>query len=444
MNIAVVGTGYVGLVTGTCFAETGNHVVCVDIDAAKVNKMKNGQVPIYEPHLDVLFERNIRQGRLHFTTELKEAIDKAQVIFLALPTPPGEDGSADLQYVLGVAKDLGKIITDYKVIVDKSTVPVGTAEKVHAALAQHASEDLFDVVSNPEFLREGFAVDDFLKPDRVVVGTSSDRARKVMEDLYKPFVRQGNPIIFMDERSAELTKYAANAFLATKITFMNEIANFCELVGADVDKVRIGVGSDSRIGKRFLFPGIGYGGSCFPKDVQALAKSGADAGYEFQIIRSVMEVNERQKTSIVPKIKDYYGGDLRGRHFALWGLAFKPDTDDIREAPALYLIDALVAAGATVSAFDPEAMENVKKLKGDKIAYAHDEYEALKGADALIIATEWAEFRTPDFQRVGSTLKEKVIFDGRNLYDLDLMEEQGFTYLSVGRNTVNAPVAAKA
>ena len=444
MNIAVVGTGYVGLVTGTCFAETGNHVVCVDIDAAKVNKMKNGQVPIYEPHLDVLFERNIRQGRLHFTTELKEAIDKAQVIFLALPTPPGEDGSADLQYVLGVAKDLGKIITDYKVIVDKSTVPVGTAEKVHAALAQHASEDLFDVVSNPEFLREGFAVDDFLKPDRVVVGTSSDRARKVMEDLYKPFVRQGNPIIFMDERSAELTKYAANAFLATKITFMNEIANFCELVGADVDKVRIGVGSDSRIGKRFLFPGIGYGGSCFPKDVQALAKSGADAGYEFQIIRSVMEVNERQKTSIVPKIKDYYGGDLKGRHFALWGLAFKPDTDDIREAPALYLIDALVAAGATVSAFDPEAMENVKKLKGDKIAYAHDEYEALKGADALIIATEWAEFRTPDFQRVGSTLKEKVIFDGRNLYDLDLMEEQGFTYLSVGRNTVNAPVAAKA
>ena len=444
MNIAVVGTGYVGLVTGTCFAETGNHVVCVDIDAAKVNKMKNGQVPIYEPHLDVLFERNIRQGRLHFTTELKEAIDKAQVIFLALPTPPGEDGSADLQYVLGVAKDLGKIITDYKVIVDKSTVPVGTAEKVHAALAQHASEDLFDVVSNPEFLREGFAVDDFLKPDRVVVGTSSDRARKVMEDLYKPFVRQGNPIIFMDERSAELTKYAANAFLATKITFMNEIANFCELVGADVDKVRIGVGSDSRIGKRFLFPGIGYGGSCFPKDVQALTKSGADAGYEFQIIRSVMEVNERQKTSIVPKIKDYYGGDLKGRHFALWGLAFKPDTDDIREAPALYLIDALVAAGATVSAFDPEAMENVKKLKGDKIAYAHDEYEALKGADALIIATEWAEFRTPDFQRVGSTLKEKVIFDGRNLYDLDLMEEQGFTYLSVGRNTVNAPVAAKA
>ncbi|HOP42994.1 MAG: UDP-glucose/GDP-mannose dehydrogenase family protein [Flavobacteriales bacterium] len=444
MNIAVVGTGYVGLVTGTCFAETGNHVVCVDIDAAKVNKMKNGQVPIYEPHLDVLFERNIRQGRLHFTTELKEAIDKAQVIFLALPTPPGEDGSADLQYVLGVAADLGKIITDYKVIVDKSTVPVGTAEKVHAALAQHASEDLFDVVSNPEFLREGFAVDDFLKPDRVVVGTSSDRARKVMEDLYKPFVRQGNPIIFMDERSAELTKYAANAFLATKITFMNEIANFCELVGADVDKVRIGVGSDSRIGKRFLFPGIGYGGSCFPKDVQALAKSGADAGYEFQIIRSVMEVNERQKTSIVPKIKDYYGGDLKGRHFALWGLAFKPDTDDIREAPALYLIDALVAAGATVSAFDPEAMENVKKLKGDKIAYAHDEYEALKGADALIIATEWAEFRTPDFQRVGSTLKEKVIFDGRNLYDLDLMEEQGFTYLSVGRNTVNAPVAAKA
>ena len=442
MNIAVVGTGYVGLVTGTCFAETGNHVICVDIDANKVQMMKDGKVPIYEPHLDVLFERNIRQGRLLFTTDLKSAIDKAQIIFLALPTPPGEDGSADLKYVLGVADELGKIITDYKVIVDKSTVPVGTAEKVHAAVAKHAKVD-FDIVSNPEFLREGFAVDDFLKPDRVVVGTSSPRAQKVMEDLYKPFVRQGNPIIFMDERSAELTKYAANAFLATKITFMNEIANFCEKVGADVDKVRIGLGTDTRIGKRFLFPGIGYGGSCFPKDVQALAKSGGDAGYDFQIIKSVMEVNERQKTTLTDKIKAHYG-DLRGKHFAMWGLAFKPDTDDIREAPALYMIDALVNAGATVTAFDPEGMENVKKLKGDKMSFAKDEYEALKGADALIIATEWALFRTPDFARVGELLKEKIVFDGRNLYDLDEMERIGFSYVSVGRNAVNLPVSAKA
>jgi UDPglucose 6-dehydrogenase len=430
----------VGLVTGTCFAETGNHVICVDIDAKKVQMMKDGKVPIYEPHLDVLFERNIRQGRLSFTTDLKSAIDQAQIIFLALPTPPGEDGSADLKYVLGVADDLGRIITDYKVIVDKSTVPVGTAEKVHAAVAKHAKVP-FDVVSNPEFLREGFAVDDFLKPDRVVVGTSSDRARKVMEDLYKPFVRQGNPIIFMDERSAELTKYAANAFLATKITFMNEIANFCERVGADVDKVRIGMGTDTRIGKRFLFPGIGYGGSCFPKDVQALAKSGSDAGYDFQIIRSVMEVNERQKTTLTDKIKLHYG-DLRGKHFALWGLAFKPDTDDIRETPALYMIDALVAAGATVTAFDPEGMENVKRLKGDKMNFAKDEYEALKGADALIIATEWALFRTPDFAKVGDLLKERIVFDGRNLYDLDEMERLGFTYFSVGRTPVNVSTPA--
>jgi len=437
MNIAVVGTGYVGLVTGTCFAETGNHVICVDIDVNKVQMMKDGKVPIYEPHLDVLFERNIRQGRLHFTTELASAIKDAQIIFLALPTPPGEDGSADLKYVLGVADELGRIITDYKVIVDKSTVPVGTSEKVHAALARNAKEELFDVVSNPEFLREGFAVDDFLKPDRVVVGTSSARAQKVMEDLYKPFVRQGNPIIFMDERSAELTKYAANAFLATKITFMNEIANFCERVGADVDKVRIGIGTDSRIGKRFLFPGIGYGGSCFPKDVQALAKSGKEAGYEFQIIKAVMEVNEDQKTSIIPKIKSHFG-DLKGKRFALWGLAFKPDTDDIREAPALYVIDELIKAGAAVIAFDPEAMPNVKKLVGDKVAFAKDEYEALDGADALVIATEWALFRTPDFGKAAGLLKGKVIFDGRNLYDLDEMEKLGFTYVSVGRQTVGA------
>ncbi len=442
MNIAVVGTGYVGLVTGTCFAETGNHVICVDIDQEKVAKLKAGKVPIYEPHLDVLFERNIRQGRLSFTTDLKEAVDQAQIIFLALPTPPGEDGSADLKYVLGVAKELGKIITDYKVIVDKSTVPVGTAEKVRSAVAEHAKVP-FDVVSNPEFLREGFAVDDFLKPDRVVVGTSSARAQKVMEDLYKPFVRQGNPIIFMDERSAELTKYAANAFLAVKITFMNEIANFCEAVGADVDKVRIGIGSDSRIGKRFLFPGIGYGGSCFPKDVQALAKSGEDAGYNFQIIDSVMKVNERQKTTLVDKVQAHYGKNLSGKHFAMWGLSFKPDTDDIREAPALYMIDALVAAGATITVFDPEAMDNVRKTIGDKVTYAEDEYAALENADALLIATEWALFRTPDIKRMETLMNEKVIFDGRNLYDLDEMKELGYHYVSVGRQPVNAPVKAK-
>lgn len=437
MNIAVVGTGYVGLVTGTCFAETGNNVVCVDINADKVKMMKEGKVPIYEPHLDVLFERNIRQGRLRFTTDLAEALEKAQIVFLALPTPPGEDGSADLSYVLNAAADIGRLMTDYKVLVDKSTVPVGTAEKVTEAVKKYAKVD-FDVVSNPEFLREGFAVDDFLKPDRVVVGTSSERAKKLMEELYKPFVRQGNPIIFMDERSAELTKYAANAFLAAKITFMNEIANFCEAVGADVDKVRIGMGSDTRIGKRFLFPGIGYGGSCFPKDVQALAKSGKEAGYEFQIIESVMKVNEEQKVALMPKIRKHYGGALKGRHFAMWGLAFKPDTDDIREAPALYMIDALLKEGATVAAFDPEGMKNVQKLKGDVIRYAHDEYDTLEGADALIICTEWAEFRTPDMDRVKAGLKKPVVFDGRNLYELDSMKEKGFTYVSIGRNVVNA------
>lgn len=435
MNIAVVGTGYVGLVTGTCLAETGNHVVCVDINEEKVNKMKNGVVPIYEPHLDILFHRNIKAGRLSFTTNLAEAIKDAKIIFLALPTPPGEDGSADLSYVLGVARDLGKLMTDYKVVVDKSTVPVGTADKVHAALSENYKGE-FDVVSNPEFLREGFAVDDFLKPDRVVIGTNSPRARKLMEELYKPYVRQGNPIIFMDEKSAELTKYAANAFLATKITFMNEIANLCERVGADVDKVRIGIGSDDRIGKRFLFPGIGYGGSCFPKDVQALAKSAADVNYDFSILSSVMEVNEKQKTIIVPRIMDYFGGSIKGKKFALWGLAFKPDTDDIREAPALYIIDALVAAGATVVAYDPEAMENVKALKGGIMSFASDQYEALNDADALIIATEWSLFRTPELEELKKRLKAKVIFDGRNLYELDTMRENGFYYASIGRETI--------
>lgn len=435
MKIAVIGTGYVGLVTGTCFAETGNDVTCVDIDKNKVEKMRNGIVPIYEPHLDVLFERNIKQGRLKFTTELKEAVDDAAIIFLALPTPPGEDGSADLSYILGVADELGKIITDYKVIVDKSTVPVGTAEKVTAAIAKNAKVD-FDVVSNPEFLREGFAVDDFLKPDRVVIGTSSDRARKTMEHLYKPYVRQGNPIIFMDEKSAELTKYAANSFLATKITFMNEIANFCEKVGADVDMVRIGIGSDTRIGKRFLFPGIGYGGSCFPKDVQALAKSGKEYGYEFSILDSVMRVNEEQKVIIMPKIKAYFNNNLKGKKIALWGLAFKPDTDDIREAPALYIIDELLKLGAEITAYDPEAMDNVKEKYGDKINFATDRDSALDGADALVIATEWQVFRNPDFSKMASKMKQKVIFDGRNLYDLKEMKELGFYYNSIGREVI--------
>lgn len=435
-NIAVIGTGYVGLVTGTCFAETGNNVTCVDIDKNKIEQLQNGNIPIYEPLLDGLVERNIRQNRLHFTTNLEEAIEKATIIFLALPTPPGEDGSADLSYVLGVAEELGKLIKDYKVIVDKSTVPVGTAEKVRATIAKNATT-AFDVVSNPEFLREGFAVDDFLKPDRVVIGTRSQKAQEIMEQLYKPYVRSGNSILFMDEKSAELTKYAANSFLATKITFMNEIANFCEKVGADVDSVRLGMGTDERIGKRFLFPGIGYGGSCFPKDVQALSKSGKLAGYDFQILHAVMDINEKQKTILFPKIKNYFKGNLKGKHIAIWGLAFKPNTDDIREAPSLYMIDKLLEEGATLSAFDPEAMENVKKLKGDKITFATNEYEALENADALLICTEWSIFRNPDFSKISQLLKENVIFDGRNLYDVNQMNTLGFYYESIGRNVEN-------
>lgn len=436
MKIAVIGTGYVGLVTGTCFAETGNDVCCVDIDINKVNKLSNGQITIYEPGLEKLFLRNLKEERLKFTTNLEEGIREAQIIFLALPTPPGEDGSADLKYILGVSDNLGKILKEYKVVVDKSTVPVGTAEKVHAAIAKNYKGE-FDVVSNPEFLREGVAVDDFMKPDRVVIGTSSDRARKVMGDLYAPFVRQGNPIIYMDERSAELTKYAANSFLATKITFMNEVALLCELLGADVDMVRRGIGSDERIGKRFLFPGIGYGGSCFPKDVQALVKSSQEVSYDFRILNAVMDVNEKQKLHLMPKIEKYFGGNLKGKHFALWGLAFKPNTDDIREAPALYMIDALVAAGATISAFDPEAMNNVKGVVGDKITYAENQYDALENADALIIATEWNEFRTPNFLKIVTTLKNKVIFDGRNLFDIAAIRELGFYYESIGRAPAN-------
>lgn len=434
MKIAVVGTGYVGLVTGTCFAETGNDVTCVDIDKSKVEKLSNGQITIYEPGLEKLFLRNLKEERLRFTTSLEDGIKEAQIIFLALPTPPGEDGSADLKYILGVADHLGKILKDYKVIVDKSTVPVGTAEKVHIAIAKNYKGE-FDVVSNPEFLREGVAVEDFMKPDRVVIGASSERARKVMGDLYSPFVRSGNPIINMDVRSAELTKYAANSFLATKISFMNEIAQLCERLGADVDMVRRGIGSDDRIGKRFLFPGIGYGGSCFPKDVQALVKSSNEVSYDFQILNAVMDVNERQKLHLLPKIRKYFKNNLKGKKFALWGLAFKPNTDDIREAPALYIIEELLKDGATICTYDPEAINNVRALLGDKIGYAENQYDCLEGADALIIATEWNEFRTPNFLKIVTGLKNKVIFDGRNLFETSAIKELGFYYESVGRAT---------
>lgn len=435
MKIAVVGTGYVGLVTGTCFAETGNTVTCIDIDASKVESLSKGKMTIYEPGLDVLFERNRKENRLLFTTNLAEGIKDAEVIFLALPTPPGEDGSADLKYILGVAKDLGNILDHYAVIIDKSTVPVGTSEKVHAAVAANAKVD-FDVVSNPEFLREGVAVDDFMKPDRVVIGTNSERAKVIMEKLYAPLVRQGNPVIFMDERSAEMTKYAANAFLAMKITFMNEIANLCEKAGADVDNVRRGIGTDSRIGKRFLFPGIGYGGSCFPKDVQALGRTATEYGYDFKILKSVMLVNDKQKTKLIPRVKEYFGGELKGKTIALWGLAFKPHTDDIREAPALYNIKALRRAGAKVVVFDPEATANVRKEIGKKVKYAKSPYEAVEGADALMIMTEWPEFRTPDFEKLSAALNNKVIFDGRNLYDLTEMRTLGYDYYSIGREDI--------
>jgi UDPglucose 6-dehydrogenase len=449
MNIAVIGTGYVGLVTGTCFAETGNSVMCVDIDEEKVKKLSSGNITIFEPGLEKLFERNSKEGRLKFTTSLAEGIKNARVIFLALPTPPGEDGSADLRYVLDVAGKMGKLLKkgSYKIVIDKSTVPVGTADKVKSTILKSAQksgienpEKLFDVVSNPEFLREGVAVDDFMKPDRVVIGTSSEKAKKILGELYGPFVRQGNPIIYMDEKSAELTKYAANSFLATKISFMNEIAQLCEKLGADVDMVRKGIGSDERIGRRFLFPGIGYGGSCFPKDVKALVKSSQQTDYQFKILEAVMEVNEDQKIHLIPKIETYFKNNLKGKKIALWGLAFKPNTDDIREAPALYIIKELLKMDATVVAYDPEAMPNVKKELGDKIIFAEGQYEALEQTDALIIATEWSEFRTPDFNRIKSLMKKPVIFDGRNLFQLYQMEECGFHYESVGRRVVNLKV----
>jgi UDPglucose 6-dehydrogenase len=438
MNIAVVGTGYVGLVTGTCFAETGINVTCVDINADKIRRMNNGEVPIFEPGLENLFERNKKQGRLHFTTSLPDAIKNAKVIFLALPTPPGEDGSADLSYILKVADDLSHLITDYKVIVDKSTVPVGTAEKVHAIIAKRLNPALFDVVSNPEFLREGVAVEDFMKPDRVVIGTSSERAKAIMQDLYAPFVRQGNPVLFMDERSAELTKYAANSYLAMRISFMNEIANLCEVVGADVDKVRMGIGSDNRIGKRFLFAGVGYGGSCFPKDVEALSFTANEYNYDFKILQAVRTVNALQRKLFVEKIFSFFKHNLQGKHIAIWGLAFKPNTDDIREAPALYIIDRLLEAGATITAFDPEAGNHVRSLYNNKITVVEEPNEALKNADALAIVTEWTLFRTPDFELMRKLMAAPVIFDGRNVYDQHKMQGLGFYYESIGREIIHS------
>jgi len=432
MKITIVGTGYVGLVTGTCLAETGNDVLCIDIDEAKVAKLKNGECPIYEPGLKPLLERNIEQGRLSFSTSLIEGINHGKVLFLALPTPPGEDGSADLSYVLGVADNIGKNLKEYRVIVDKSTVPVGTADKVSAQIAKHTSLD-FDVVSNPEFLREGMAVDDFLKPSRVVIGTSSEKAADIMRQIYEPYVRQGHPIIVMDERSAEMTKYAANSFLATKISFMNEVANLCEIVGANVDNVRIGMAPDDRIGRRFLFAGVGYGGSCFPKDVLALHKTSKDNDYDFKILDAVIKVNHEQRVRFYQKINDHFNGELQGMEIALWGLAFKPETDDIREAPALYIIDKLLEAGAKVKAYDPEAMDNVKALYGNRIEFCDTMYDTLEASDFLVIVTEWSAFRQPDFDKIKDTLKLPLVFDGRNLYDKERMKELGIVYQSIGR-----------
>ncbi len=437
MKIAVVGTGYVGLVTGTCLAETGNTVVCVDVDQAKIAKMQKGQVPIYEPGLDAVFERNMAEKRLSFTTELKHAVKDAEVIFLALPTPPNGDGSADLSYIMDVAGELGKILDHYCVVVDKSTVPVGTAVKVSEIINQKSKAKI-DVVSNPEFLREGFAVSDFMKPDRVVIGANSERAFEVMRRLYDPFVRQYNAVMEMDTASAEMTKYAANAFLALKISYMNQVAALCEKLGADVDHVRRGIGADERIGKRFLFPGIGYGGSCFPKDVKAIINTAQNSGVKFEILEAVEAVNARQKQLLPEKIKQYYKQNLKGKTFALWGLAFKPDTDDIREAPALEIVKSLIKEGAKIVAYDPEAMDNVKAAMASETAlsFAEDHYSATEGADALIIATDWREFATIDFSKLKKALKTPVIFDGRNMQELHNLRGQGIYYESIGREVV--------
>ncbi|MFU8858892.1 MAG: UDP-glucose dehydrogenase family protein [Cyclonatronaceae bacterium] len=441
MNIGVIGTGYVGLVTGTCFADSGNNVICVDNNPAKLEALRRHEIPIYEPGIETLFDRSVREGRLHFTDSLEQAVHHSDIIFLCLPTPPGGDGQADLSFVMNVSRQIGGLMKEYKVIVNKSTVPVGTADKVREIISAETDVE-FDVVSNPEFLREGAAVEDFLKPERVVIGSRSARAIKQMELLYEPFVRSGNPIIVMDERSSEMTKYAANAFLATKITFMNEIANVCERVGADVDNIRRGIGTDSRIGKRFLFAGIGYGGSCFPKDVQALEYTSDEYGYDFKILKAVIDVNDRQKLSIVEKIKIFYHKELEGKTIGVWGLSFKPETDDVREAPALYIIKELLDAGARVKAYDPEAMKTFREAIGEeyatRIEFVNDQLSAIRESDALVICTEWNEFRRPDFSVFTDHMKTPVIFDGRNLYNLDRMAETDIKYISVGRATVNA------
>jgi UDPglucose 6-dehydrogenase len=438
MNITIVGSGYVGLVAGACFADTGNDVVCVDSNAEKVERLKKGEIPIYEPGLSDIVLRNAKEGRLTFTTSMKEGVEKGEVIFIAVGTPQDEDGSADLRHVLDVAKNIGQHMNGFKVIVDKSTVPVGTAQRVRAAVSEMTKHP-FEVVSNPEFLKEGAAIDDFMKPDRVVVGVESERAAKVMRDLYAPFVRTNNPILVMDVPSAEMTKYAANAMLAARVSFMNEISNLCERAGADVDSVRVGIGTDSRIGMSFLFPGIGYGGSCFPKDVQALNRTGQDFGVEMKLSRSIEEVNKAQKKVLGRKILSHFGASgVKGRHFAVWGLAFKPKTDDVREAPALVLCKELLEAGATLSLFDPEAMKTFEQLLGKhpNVSYVANNYDALKGADALVICTEWNEFRRPNFKKMKELLKQPLIFDGRNILDRSVLAAEGFTYHCIGRKPV--------
>lgn len=434
MKISIIGTGYVGLVTGTCFAETGNQVICVDINEDKIKQLKQGIIPIFEPGLDVLFDRNTKEGRLHFTTDLNQAVQHAEILFLALPTPPGADGAADLSYVLSAATSIAGMLNKYTVLVNKSTVPVGTAEKVISILSNKIDQSLFDVVSNPEFLREGVAVEDFMKPDRVIIGSSSERASEKMKELYEPFVRQGNPVYFMDLRSAELTKYAANAYLATRISFMNELANICDQTGANVDLVRRGMGSDSRIGKRFLFPGVGYGGSCFPKDVDALFQTAKSFEYQFKILSAVMDVNQRQKKILPSKIKHHFKGQLNNKTIAVWGLAFKPNTDDIREAPAIDIVEDLLQSGANIRVYDPEATRHFKTIFTDRIHYADNMYEALDGVDALAIVTEWNVFRSPDYNEMKSRMNEALIFDGRNIFDHDKMRELGFHYYSMGRH----------
>ena len=448
MNVAIVGTGYVGLVTGVCLAERGNTVHCVDNNPRIVERLNGGEVTIYEPGLEEIYSRNLRKGRVTFSGELEKAAIGAGAIFLCLPTPPGEDGSADLQYILRVADELGKIFArnpgaGYKVVIDKSTVPVGTSEKVRAAIRKNAGPDFaFDVVSNPEFLREGFAVEDFLRPERVVIGSSSERAIVLLKDLYEPFLQPDSKVIVMDEESAEVTKYAANAFLALKISYMNDLANFCDAVGSDIDKIREGIGSDSRIGYKFLFPGLGYGGSCLPKDVKALLKTANDAGAPLMVLQAVESINQEQRKRFFHNVGRHFGGKLEGLRFAVWGIAFKPNTDDTREAPVFYILDKLLEAKASVVVFDPEAMEGARQRYGEKVGYAASSYGALQGADALVIATEWNEFRKPDFGLMKTLMKQPVIFDGRNIYEPRKMRERGFVYHSIGRkvNEVHAPV----